>query len=95
MLNLMERKWGVGCSGGGDWRMSRLNEMPYGTLQQMPDGRYFKVVKSDNEKGFERIEITEEEYKELKAKLKSMFNDEHSCPKREKDEEKEKETETC
>ena len=51
--------------------MSRFSEIPYGTLQKMPDGKFFKVVRADNEKGFERIEITEEEYNALKAKIKS------------------------
>lgn len=52
--------------------MSRLSEIPYGTLQKTPDGKFFKVVKADN--GFERIEITEDEYKSLKAKMKSWSN---------------------
>ncbi|GIQ63624.1 hypothetical protein PACILC2_21920 [Paenibacillus cisolokensis] len=53
--------------------MSRLSEIPYGTLQKTPDGKFFKVIKADNDKGFERIEITEDEYKSLKAKIKSWF----------------------
>lgn len=52
--------------------MSRLTEPMFG-LEKWPDGRYFETVPADNEQGYERREITREDYEEKRRKARKMF----------------------
>lgn len=51
---------------------TRLIEPMFG-LEKRPDGRYFETVPADNEKGYERREITKEEYEEKRRKARKLF----------------------
>jgi len=42
-------------------------------VEKWPNGQYYEVVPADNTQGFERREISEEEYKRQIKAAKNMF----------------------
>jgi len=52
--------------------MARDRGIMFG-VEKWPDGRYFETVPADNEQGYERREITEEEYKRQIDVARKMF----------------------
>lgn len=52
--------------------MARDKGIMFG-VEEWPDGQHYEIVPADNDQGYERRKISEEEYKRQIAAAKNMF----------------------